>query len=217
MTSPTTMQLASASRWQPHGPGGYENTVWRVESQVLSIRNRISEVMTRSEFWSHGKRRSICVILSRSAFPNRSPWTSKTGKRSRQSGCERITKLWWCKNFQEFRIDMKDEWKNNRWVAQVVGSEVREALCGQINHVLQEHQVLLQATEGEQEFVTFQMQSELQSHNVRYRRTLHDLEVQHEQISQHLEFQEAQLRTQLQTEEVLMMSVKENFQRKRCF
>ena len=190
--------------------------IWKhsLESGISGVKHQ------KPNFWSNDTQRILkpwketldLRHSSRSAFPNRSPWTSKTGKRSRQSGCERTTKLWWCKNFQVFRIDMKDEWKNKRWVAQVVGSEAREALCGQRNPVLQEHQVLLQATEGEQEFVTCQMQSELQSHNVRYRRTLHDLEVQHEQISQHLEFQEAQLRTQLQTEELLMMSVKENFQ-----
>ena len=33
----------------PHGPGGYDNIIWRVESQELSTRNRISEEVARSE------------------------------------------------------------------------------------------------------------------------------------------------------------------------
>ena len=50
------------------------------------------------------------------------------------------------------------------------------------------------------------------THNVSYRRTLHDREVQQEQITQHLEYQEAQLKKQLQTEDIMMASPEESFQ-----
>ena len=54
ITSPTTMQVESASREQAQaedaldGPGRYENIILRMESQELSIRNTISEEMARS-------------------------------------------------------------------------------------------------------------------------------------------------------------------------
>ena len=54
-TNPTTMQVESASREQPHaedalyGPGGYENITLRMESRELSMGNRISEDVARSE------------------------------------------------------------------------------------------------------------------------------------------------------------------------
>ena len=54
------------------------------------------------------------------------------------------------------------------------------------SHMLHEHQVLLQGGERENEFVKGQMQSELQSHNVSYRRTSHDREDQQKQITQAL-------------------------------
>ena len=56
------------------------------------------------------------------------------------------------------------------------------------------------------------MQSELQSQNVSCRRTLYDREVQQERITRHLEYQEAQWRIPLQTEELMMTSLKESFQ-----
>ena len=43
-----------------------------------------------------------------------------------------------------------------------------------------------------------QMQSELQSHTVSFRRTFHAREVQEEHMTQYMEHQEAQLRIQLQ-------------------
>ena len=61
-------------------------------------------------------------------------------------------------------------------------------------------------------FFKQEMQSELQSHNASYRRTLHDREVQQKHITQQLEYQEVQLRLQLQTEELMMTSLKESFQ-----
>ena len=42
--------------------------------------------------------------------------------------------------------------ENERRVAHMIGSEAREALRGQRNHKLQEHQVLFQAWERETEF-----------------------------------------------------------------
>ena len=67
--------------------------VWKnLENGVSGVRHQ------QQNFWrcgtqrnrNHGKRRSICVILLWSEIQNRSLGTSKTGKRSRQSGCERI-------------------------------------------------------------------------------------------------------------------------------
>ena len=52
--------------------------------------------------------------------------------------------------------------ENERTVAQVIGSEVRDALRGQRSHMLHEHQVLLPAGGREKEFVNSQMHSELQ-------------------------------------------------------
>ena len=91
--------------------------------------------------------------------------------------------------------------------------EPRETLRGQRNHMLQEHQVLVQARERDKEFGQSQMPSEPQSHIVSSRRILHEREVQQEHISQcsqHLEHKETKLRTQLQTKEVMMTSIKES-------
>ena len=59
----------------------------------------------------------------------------------------------------------------------MIGSEARETLRGQRNQKLQEHQILLQAREGEKEFFESQMHWELHSHIVVYRRVLHGREV----------------------------------------
>ena len=54
ITNPTTLQVESASRRQPNadalcGSGGHDNIIFRMASQYLSIRNRISEDVARSE------------------------------------------------------------------------------------------------------------------------------------------------------------------------
>ena len=103
--------------------------------------------------------------------------------------------------------------EHERTVAQVIGSEVRDALRGQRSHMLHEHQVLLPAGEREEEFVNSQMQTELQSYIVSYRRSLHEREVQQERITQNWEHQETQLTVQLQTEELMMSSPKESVQK----
>ena len=83
ITSPTTMQVKSASREQAQaedaldGPGRYENIILRMESQGFSIRNTISEEIGTQLTWGHGKRRWLCVILSRSA---NSQWQSMNTK-----------------------------------------------------------------------------------------------------------------------------------------
>ena len=54
ITSPTTMQVESASREQAQaedaldGPGRYENIILRMESHGFSIRSTISEEMARN-------------------------------------------------------------------------------------------------------------------------------------------------------------------------
>ena len=97
-------------------------------------------------------------------------------------------------------------------MAQVIGSEARDALHGQRRHMLHERQVLHQAGERAKEFVNSQTHLELQSHVVSYRRSLHDREVLQERLTQTMEYQEAQLRVQLQTEELMITSLQESFQ-----
>ena len=93
-----------------------------------------------------------------------------------------------------------DEWKKTkRRVAQVIGSEAREALRRL------EHQVLREAVARED--IVRQMHSEPQSHIVSYRRSCLIEKFQQQRIAQNLEYQEAQLRVQLQTEEVTMTSL----------
>ena len=60
--------------------------------------------------------------------------------------------------------------ENEGRVAQLIGSEARQAFRGQRNHMVQEHQVLLQAGERDPLYVKSQMHSELQSHIVGYRK-----------------------------------------------
>ena len=111
------------------------------------------------------------------------------------------------------RFDMTDEWKKiERRVTQMFGSEARGAPRGQRSHMLHEHQVPLQNGEREKEFVKSQMHSELQSHIVSNRRSLHEREIQQERIAQNWECQEAQLGVQLQIEELMMTSREESFQ-----
>ena len=98
ISNPLAWQVESASRGEPnadalYGPGGYEYIILRVESQELSIRNRISEDMAPSEY---GESSDSYVILM---------------------------------------------------MAQVIGSEARDAPRGQRSHMLHEHQVLLQSQE----------------------------------------------------------------------
>ena len=103
--------------------------------------------------------------------------------------------------------------ENERRVAQMIESEPREALRGQINHTLQQHRVIVQVGERDKEFVESQMHSEPQSHIVSYRRILHEREVQQGHISQcfqHLDHEETKLRVQLQTKELMMTSIKES-------
>ena len=94
----------------------------------------------------------------------------------------------------------------------MIGSEARDALRGERSHMLHEHQVLLQAGKRETEFVKSQMHSELESHNASNRRSLHEREVQQERICTKLGIPGAHLRVQLQTEELMMTSLKESFQ-----
>ena len=56
--------------------------------------------------------------------------------------------------------------ENEKKVAQVIGSEARDALRGQRSKMLHEHQALLQAGEGEKKFVKSHTHLNLQSHSV---------------------------------------------------
>ena len=111
----------------------------------------------------------------------------------------------------QIRYDGRME-EHGRRVTQVIGSEARGAPRGQRSHMLHEHQVPLQNGEREKEFVKSQMHSELQSHIICNRRSLHEREVQQERFAQNWECPEAQLRVQLQIEELMMTSRKESFQ-----
>ena len=67
-----------------------KNIILRIEPQELNIRNRFSEEKARSELEAMERDSSYYVSLSRSAIQSRSPRVPKTGKRCRQSGCDRI-------------------------------------------------------------------------------------------------------------------------------
>ena len=180
ITDPPTLQKEAVRRralgadaW--YGPGGYENIVLRIESQELSMRNRISEEINCTQrSWSHGRRRSLCVTPSKSTIQNRSPRLSKTGKRCRQSGSERIFRNSRSSddaNDSRSRIEMKDEEKKliKRRVAP--SDWIRNTRTSTQQHVL------LQVDERK-EFVKSQMHMELQSHIVSYQWSLHHRSVQ---------------------------------------
>ena len=133
---------------------------------------RISEELTRSELESMERDDEFASFYPDQQF--RIAVHEHQRQAREASGCERI------KNIQN-RNDGRME-ENERRVAQFIGSETRDALSGQRSHMLHEHQVLLQAGGKEEESVKSQMQSELQSHNVRHRRTLHDRDVQQEHL-----------------------------------
>ena len=101
-------------------------------------------------------------------------------------------------------------------VAQVIGSEAREALCGERNHSYKNVKYFSKQEKEKNMFLESPIHSELQSHTGRNRRTSHERDVyQEEHISQryqNLEHKEAQLRVQLQTGEVMMTSMTESFQ-----
>ena len=65
----------------------------------------------------------------------------------------------------------------------MIGSATRKASHGQSDHMLQDPQVLFQAGEREKEFLRSQMQSEMQSQLVSFRRVPQEREVEQEHIS----------------------------------
>ena len=135
ITNPTTMQVEFASWKQHHAAdalyrlGGYETVFW-VESQELKHQ--------KQNFY--GKRRSVCVSLSRSAIQNRRPWTPRIGKISRPSGCERIFRKLGssddARKFIVFGIDVNEDWKRlkeewHKWLDPKLEMlyVVKEAMC----------------------------------------------------------------------------------------
>ena len=158
ITIPTTMQVESASTEEPntgalYGPGGSENIILRMESQELRIRSSISEETAHSEFKAMERDARCALFYQDQQFKIAVRETSKTGKIHRQSGCERIFRKW--HNYDVARVSRLSQsiWrtngKNERRVAQVIGSEAREALRGQRSHGLLEREVLFQAGERE--------------------------------------------------------------------
>ena len=198
-TNPQTMQVESVRRRESiadalYGQGGYEHIILRMESQELSTRNKIFWRNSTQRTCSNGKRRSTCVLLSRSTIQNRSQRIPKTGERIRQSRCERIfTNL---RSYDDARTSKYSEsiWRTFRraWKKGGTSDWVRSTRC----FAWSEKQVHLQEGEREKQFVQSQMQWELHPHNFCYRRTSHDREVQQD------------------TEELMMTSLKEKLPRK---
>ena len=174
-----------------------------MESQELNIRIKISEYFSQSELdqWKEALdlRDSIKISNSGSQSMNIKDRQEKPSSHAVRESSENYEAMM----MQEFQgIQNRYEGRleeNERRVAQVIGSEARDALRGQRSHMLHEHQVLPQTGEGEKEFVKSQMQLELQSHRASYRRTLQ------EHMKQHLEFQDA-------VADCVMASLKESFQ-----
>ena len=82
------MQVESACRAEPnavalHGPGGFENIILITDSQKLSVRNRMSEDVARSELEAMERDARFVFFFTRSAIQHRSPRKPKTGKRCR--------------------------------------------------------------------------------------------------------------------------------------
>ena len=88
-----------------------ENVISGIEHQEQNFW-RIGTQRTRS----HGKRRSLRVILSK-IHNSKSHSENIKDKQEMPSirlwkNLQRFTKFWWSKNFKVFRIDTKGEWKN---------------------------------------------------------------------------------------------------------
>ena len=172
ITNPTTVHVERASRRQPHsadalyGPGRYEN-ILRMESQELGISNRISEDVARSELETM-ERDARCALFCYDQKFKIAVWEHQ--RQAREAVSQAVQE-----SFDSYDVVMMldiqgtqnryegRQQENERRVAQLIGSEARDALRGQRSHMLHEHQVLLQAREREKEFVKSQMQSELQS------------------------------------------------------
>ena len=117
-----------------YGPAGHESIIWRMESQELSIRNGISEELARSEFPSYGKRRLLCVVLSRSAVQSRSPRIQRQAgdavNQAVREASEKYEEIHGIQTRNEGRME-----ENERRVAQGMGPKqeklyvVREAIC----------------------------------------------------------------------------------------
>ena len=124
--------------------------------------------------WIIGKRRSICVILSRSAIQNRSPWTPKTGKRCRQSGCAGIL----------FELPGYDDARTSRYLKSMWRTNGRKWKESGTCDCVPKHEKLYVVEETiwdlfgrRKKFLRSQMHTEMQSQVVRSTRVLHDREV----------------------------------------
>ena len=184
-------------------------TVWIRRTWKHHLQNGFSGFEHQKQnFWrcgtqrtcSNAKRRSLCVILSRSVIQNRIV-RIQTSKICRQSSCERIFQG--AQHLHEGRME-----ENERRATQVIGSDAQDAPRCQKKHMLNEHQVLLQAGDTEKESgalgaTVTQCGS---------RRSWHEREVPQERISQNWESQQAQRRVLLQMEELLMTPLKDNSQ-----
>ena len=89
--------------------------------------------------------------------------------------------------------------ENERRVTQVIGSAARDALRGQRNHMLHEVPVLLEAGQGEEEFVKSQM----------HRRCSHTLLVTEDLYMDEKVNKERINYTKFQIEELMMTSLKD--------
>ena len=158
ITIPSTVQVESASTGEPntgalYGPGGSENIILRMESQELRIRNSISEETAHSEFKAMERNARYVLFYQDQQFKMQSHKHPRqvrdTVNQAVRESSEKfeimmLQEFQGCQNRYEGRME-----ENERRVAQVIGSEAREALRSQRSHGLLEHEVLFQAGERE--------------------------------------------------------------------
>ena len=192
------------------GPEECENVTLRMKSPEPSFRNRISEHVARSElkplerdprYALFFQDQQLKIAVRKYQRQARDAVNQAVKESSEHCEVKRMREFQGIQNRKEGRMD-----ENERRVAQMIGSDARDALRGQRSRMLHEHQVLLQATEKENR-VREKPDALGATVTQCYRRSLHEREVQQERSTQNRKFQEARLKVQLQTEELMMTSL----------
>ena len=157
-----------------------------MESQNSRTRRRISEELARSEieamerdardalFYQNNQFHIVVREYQRQARDAVSQAVQESSESYEVMRTEEIQSI---QNRYEGRME-----ENEKRVAHLIGSEAQEALRGQRNHLLQDHEMVLQSAKEKKKFLRSQMRSEMQSQVVSFRRVLHDRIVQPEHI-----------------------------------
>ena len=151
-TNPTTGQVESASRGDPHAhalctSGGHDNFALRMESQGLSIRKN-AKAMARSELEATERDARCALFFQDQLFKIAVRGYQILARDAVNQAVTESAEIYGVvmQSLKLFRVDMRNEWKIMRKEgAQVIGCEVLEAPRGETSHMLHEHQVLLQA------------------------------------------------------------------------